>query len=202
MPRISFPACLAISLVLMAGATQAQNSADPIGDMTKTSTFDRAQHVNVGKTTKGKTICYFREEGGSHMLDIGMSTDGAFVRLHDSSDELAPDAVPQPPLTVFAGKELTKVIGGDVKATGEYEHFRTYDGPFVYVPNIKSAYGAGFVVVAKGDARSFLDLVVRARGEFVVVQSTKSKLSNVVAIYHFSTKALSAIMACAKTHVR
>ena len=198
------PGILAVlGLVITGGASLAQNSADPIGDATRTSTFDRAQKVNVGKTTKGKTVCYFREEGGSHMLDIGMSVDGAFVRLHNSSDELAPGDVPQPPLRVFAGKELTAVVNGDLKSTGEYEQFLTYDGPFVYVPNIKSPYGTGFVVVAKGDAQSFLNMVARARGEFVVVQSVaQPRLVNVVAIYHFSKNTATTIMACAKTHVR
>ena len=112
-------------------------------------------------------------------------------------------SIPKPPLKVFAGKELTKLVDGDLKATGEYDSFQVYGGAVDYVPNVKTGYGGGFVVVAKGDARAFLDMVARARQEFVVVQaSAEPKNVDVIAIYKFNAGTVSALLACAKKHVQ
>lgn len=180
-----------------------QAGTDPIGELKKTSTFDRALHVDVAKSAKGKPVCYLREEGSSHKLDIGIGAVGAFIRVASGDGPLDAGYIPKPPLKVFAGKELTKLVDGDLKSTGEYEPFQVYDGAIEYVPNLHTGYGGGFVVVAKGDAKSFLDIVARARKEFVVVQSEAApKNVDIIAIYNFNANAVSALLACAKKHTQ
>jgi hypothetical protein len=195
-------ASFALSMTVITPAWP-QGGADPIGELKKASTFDRAQHVDVAKPAKGKPVCYFREEGSSHTLEIGIGAAGAFIRVASGDGPLDAGSIPKPPLKVFAGKELTKLVGGDLKSTGEYESFQTYAGAFDYVPNVKTVFGGGFVVIAKGDAKAFLDMVARARREFVVVQSgAEPKNVDVIAIYDFNTSAVSALLACAKKHVQ
>lgn len=136
------------------------------------------------------------------MLDIGISAEGAFLRVQSGDGPLGAESIPKPPLRIFAGKDVTKVVDGDVKATGEYERFQTYAGAIEYVPNLVTPYGAGFVVVSKGDTQSFLEMVVRARGEFVVIQSTlEPKNVDVIAIYHFQKSTMTALLSCAKKHI-
>ncbi len=199
---VSLSVVLASMIITISGSARSQ-AADPIGDLRKISTFDRAQHVDVGKSSRGKLVCFFREEGSSHTLDIGMSVDGAFVRLNGG--ELLPaESIPKPPLRVFAGKDLTKLVDGDLKSTGEYEPIQIYDGAVDYVPNIATVYGTGFVVVAKGDAKSFLEIVVRAGPTaFIVVQSvSEPKNVDVAAIYDFKASTIPALLACAKKHIQ
>lgn len=199
--------CLVVALVMgsMAVISPAwpQGGADPIGELKKASTFDRARHVDVAQPATGKPVCYFREEGSSHTLDIGIGAGGAFIRVSTGDGPLDAGSIPKPPLKVFAGKELTKLVDGDLKSTGEYELIQTYAGAFDYVPNIKTVFGGGFVVIAKGDAMAFLDMVARARREFVVVQSgAEPKNVDVIAIYDFNASAVSALLTCAKKHVQ
>lgn len=177
-----------------------QAGADPIGELKKTSTFDRARHVDIAKSSKGKPVCYFREEGSSHELDIGISADGAFVRVASGDGPLDAGSTPKPPLKVFAGKGLTRLIDGDLKSTGEYEPIQVYDGAVEYVPNIATLYGAGFVVIAKGDPKSFFEMVVRAGPrDFVVVQSASAPKSvDIVAVYKFNMSVIPVLLDCAK----
>ena len=93
--------------------------------ISRLATFDRAQAVNVGKTKAGKTACYFREEGSSHSLDIGITADGAFIRLETFDSR---ETTPAPPLRVFAGKQIAK---GEY-ATNEFAVLQAYDGPVSY----------------------------------------------------------------------
>ena len=185
------------------GSVPAQERGDPIGPLVRTSTYDRAQRVNVGKSSAGKVACFFREQGSSHQTDIGMSADGAFIRVEHGDGRLPPEAIPQPPLQVFAGKEVTKVVDGDEKATGEYERFHVYDGAIEYRTNIKSQYDGGFVVVANGDPKPFFDMIARARGEFVIVQSIAApKKLDVIAIYEFKASTAAALLSCAQKNVK
>lgn len=188
---------LVILAALSSGAALAQ-TPDPIGPLTKTQTFDRAQKINVGRTQSGKTVCYFREEGSSHSLDIGVAPDGAYLRL-ETFDER--EMTPAPPLRVFAGKEMTRREGGNEYSTGEFTVLQAYAGPFdYYVPNPKQD---GFAVVAKGDAKAFLDMVARAKIQFVVVQSVAApKTVNYVAIYNFKPTAIAPLLACAKERAK
>ena len=180
-----------------------QSGADPIGELKKVATFDRAQHVDVAKSDTGKPVCYFHEEGSSHKLDVGIGAAGTFIRVASGDGPLDAGSIPKPPLKVFAGKGLTKLVDGDLKSTGEYEPFQVYVGAFDYVPNVKTVFGGGFVVLAKGDAKVFLDMVAGARREFIVVQSSaEPKNVDVIAIYKFNASAASALLACAKKNVQ
>ena len=188
---------LPILAALFSGAAMAQ-TPDPVGPLTKVQTYDRAQKINVGRTQSGKTVCYFREEGSSHSLDIGVGTEGAYMRL-ETFDER--ETTPVPPLRVFAGKEVTRRQGGNEYATGEFTVLQAYAGPFdYYIPNPKQD---GFAVIAKGDAKAFLEMVARANLQIVVVQSVASpKTVNYVAIYHFKPAAIAPLLACAKERVK
>ena len=196
--------CLVIASIALSmtaiNPAWSQAVADPIGELKKTSTFDRARHVDIAKSSKGKPVCYFREEGSSHELDIGISADGAFVRVSSGDGPLDASSIPKPPLKVFAGKELTKLVDGDLKSTGEYEPIQVYDGAVDYVPNIGTPYGAGFVVIAKGDPKSFFEMVVRAGPrDFVVVQSASAPKSvDIVAVYKFNMSVIPVLLDCAK----
>lgn len=209
--------CLAISVVL--GTVMADSPApsqgrdDPIGKLKKTSTFDRAQRVNVGKSNKGKLACFLEDEGSDSTLYIGISPEGAFIRVESGPDRLANESNfnptlplvtrtnPKPPLRIFAAKGLTKVVDGDVKLTGEYAPIQIYDGAVNYVPNIDTVYGDGFVVVSKGDAKSFFEMVVRAHDEYIVVQSvSEPKNLDGVGIHGFNASTISALLSCAKKY--
>ncbi len=163
---------------------------DPIGALKQVAVFDRAQRVNVGKTAAGATACYFREQGSSHTLDIGMTAEGAFIRLETGDSR---EATPSPPLRVFAGKQIAK---GEY-ATNEFAVLQAYNGEMeFYTP--KPDRG-DFVVVAKGDPKAFFEMVARAKGEFVVVQSVEQPATvDIVAIYNFNPAAIPALLSCAK----
>lgn len=194
---------IALGSVVAASPARSQGRGDPIGDLIKTSTFSSAERINVGKSSKGTLACFFREEGDSHKLDIGMSTDGAFIRVEHGDGPLPTASIPKPPLQIFAGKRLTKLIDGNEKSTGEYAQLQIYGGAVDYVPNINTKYGDGFVLVTKGDAKSFFEMVARAHREFIVVRSvSETKRLDVIAIYHFKASTISALLSCAKKHVQ
>jgi hypothetical protein len=210
---------LVISVVLgsvvATSPAQVQGSVDPIGELKKTSTFDRVQGVNVGKSSKGKVVCFFEEEGSTEILSIGISTDGAFIRVESDPDRLPNESNtntalplwsrtnPKPPVRIFAGKQVTKLVDGHEKYTDDYEPLQIYGGAVDYVPNIKTIYGDGFVLLAKGDAKSFFEMVVRAGREYIVVQSVSEpkNLDGVVGAYRFKASTISALLSCAKKHI-
>ena len=195
---------LAISIVVAATVpAQPQGRADPIGELRRTATFSRADRVNLGQSSTGALACYFREEGSSHKADIGIGQVGAFIRVDRGDEALAPGAIPKPPLRVFAGKDKTIVVDGDEKSSGEYQALQTYDGAVDYVPGLTGPFSDGFAVVAKGDARSFLATVVRARGQFIVVQSVaRPNNVDIIAIYQFKASTMNALLACAAKHIQ
>jgi hypothetical protein len=189
--RFSFAILLFASLA--ASTAFSQQRGDPIGPLTKIATSDRAQKVEVGKTRTGKIVCYYREQGSSHTLDIGMTGDGAFIRLETGDSR---EMTPLPPLRIFAGKQMAR---GEY-ATDEFAVLRDYAGSVdFYVP--KPSRG-DFVIVAKGDATAFFEMVARARDNFVVVQSAADpKSTDVVAIYNFNTGIIPALLSCAKANI-
>jgi hypothetical protein len=212
-----FHAYLAISVVLgsvmAASPARSQGGGDPIGNLTKTSIFDRAQRVIVGKSSKGKLACFIEQEGSTATLYIGISPDGAFIRVESGPDRLPNESNfnpalplvtrtnPKSPVRIFAAKGLTKAVDGDVKLTGEYAQIQSYDGAVIYVPNIDTVYGDGFIVVAKDDTKSFFEMVVRAHDEFIVVQSvSEPKDLDGMGIYGFKASTMSALLACAKRY--
>lgn len=183
-----------LSAALAPGLAFSQARGDPIGPLARVATFDRAQQIIVGKTKAGKIACYYREEGGSHSLDIGMTAEGAFIRLETGDSR---ETTPTPPLRVFAGKQIAK---GEY-VTNEFTVLRAYDGPFDYY--IPTPSQGDFVVVAKGDAKAFFEMVARAKMEFVVVQSVADrKTVDIVAIYKFKTSAIPALLSCAKERIQ
>ena len=166
---------------------------DPIGSLARTATFDRAKGVYVGKSKSGTVACYFREEGDSHRLDIGIAAAGAFVRLQTPEPR---DATATPPVRVFAGKQKTRRVGDNEFATGEYAVLKAYGGPVEFsVPDPKQG---GFTVLTRTDSKGFLEMVAAAKGEFVVVQSAQGgQAANIVAVYRFSTTLIPVLLSCA-----
>lgn len=187
----------AVLACLVPGAAPAQEPRDPIGPLTKVSEFDHAQRVNVGRMKSGRMACYFREEGSSHSLDIGVTGEGAFIRLGTFDSR---EATPAPPLRVFAGKRITRRVGDNEFDTGEYQVIQAYDGKAeYYIPDRESR---NFVLIAKENANAFLQMVARARTEFVVVQSVDdAKAIDIVAIYKFRSAAIPVLLLCAKQYV-
>jgi len=177
------PACAAI----------AQERGDPIGPIAREALFDRAQRVNIGRTKSGKRVCYYREQGSSHSLDIGLGADAAFIRLETGDSR---DATPRAPLRVFAGQRIERAG----YATDQFTVLRAYPGQAgYYVPKPERG---DFVLVAEGDGRAFLEMVARARNEFVVVQSIADPKSvDYVAIYQFNARVIPALLSCAKTRL-
>ena len=102
---------------------------------------------------------------------------------------------------MFAGKEISKRVGADEFSTGEFTALQAYDGKFdYYIPKPEQD---DFTVVARGDAKTFLEMVARANTQFVVVQSVADpKNVNYVAIYNFKAAAIPALLACAKDRVK
>lgn len=170
---------LAISMPLAAVAAD-----DPIGVLRKIARYDNAAKVEVGRTDSGLVACYVREQGSSHQLDIGVSGTRAFIRL-EAPDER--EATPQPPLKVFAGKS---------SSADDYAPIMEFGGPVTFV--VPRQDRSDFTLIAEQNPREFLQMVAAARGEFVVVQArADAKITNVVAIYQFSPKAIAPLLACA-----
>jgi hypothetical protein len=191
---LSGKTALVVLIAAALTAAAAAQDADPIGPLTRGAVFDRAQKINVGKTVDGQAVCYFREEGSSHSLDIGMIADGAFIRLESFDPR---ETTPRPPLRVFAGKQGERAG----KVTDEFAVLQPYKGRVeFYVPKPDRS---DFAVVAKADPQAFFEMVARARNEFVVVQSaTDPKNVNIVAIYHFTASNIPALLACAKARLQ
>lgn len=183
---------------LTSGAAPAQQQADPIGPLKRIQIVDRAQKINFGRTPSGLVACYFREEDSSHSLDIGITTKGAYMRL-DTGDSR--EVTPAAPLRIFAGKENTKQVGGNEYSTGEFAVIQAYGGAFDYT--IQKTDQDGFTVIAKGDAKAFLEMVAHANTQHVVVQSAANpKNVNYVAIYNFKAATIPALLACANARVK
>lgn len=177
---------------LALGPAAAQERGDPIGPLAKIATFDRAHKVDVGKTNAGKIACYYREQGSSHTLDIGVAGDGAFIRL-ESGDQR--DTTPASPVIVFAGKQIGR--GGK----DEFQVLRQYLGGIRYFVPYRER--GGFILLARGEAKAFLEMVARARTEFVVVQSAADPAkTDIVAIYDFTTASIPALLSCAKARLQ
>jgi hypothetical protein len=170
------------------------NRDDPIGSLTRTATFDRAKRIYVGKSKSGTVACYFREEGDTHRLDIGIAAAGAFVRLQTPEPR---EATPALPVRVFAGKEKTRRVGNNEFATGEYTVLKAYDGPVAF--SVPEPRQGGFTALAKSNAKQFLEMVAAAKGEFAVVQSAQGgKAANIVAVYRFNSALVPVLLSCAK----
>lgn len=183
------------------GETFSANRTDPIGSIKRASVFDRAQRIFVGRGKAG-AVCYFRESGDTHQLDIGVSKLGAFVRLETPETG---DVIPPPPVRVFAGREKTRRSGGNEYATGEFTVLKPYDGDVEFYA-LRRGTGDFMAIArsnAESDVKAFLEMVAGARGQFVVVQSKANpKATSIVAVYRFRAAAIPALLACAKSRLK
>jgi hypothetical protein len=150
--------------------------------------------VMKGSDASGAPICYVREEGSSHRLDIGIAqnrstgaaTNEAFVRLETPEQRDGPP--PSSPVWVFAGQ----------RQKNDYTPLVTFMGEVEYI--VPQRDRANFTLVAKGDLRTFLGVIASARDRFLVVRARALPTAvDYVAIYQFDTAAADALVACAGT---
>lgn len=182
--------CLAAALVVASPAT-AQVAVDPIGKIVPTGRFDGGTKVQIGRDAAGRTVCFLREEGDSHRLDVGISAGGAFVRLETPEPR---DATPVPPVRVYAG--LQQTVNG--RATDRFMVLKPYDGEVSYV--VPTPGQGSFTLVAAGAPDAFLAVVAAAGGNFLVIEQRRPPVRDYVAIYDFKEPAATALAACRQRH--
>jgi len=179
---------LVLAFLLSAHAVAPQAQTDPLGPITQTGRYEGGQGVLLGRNSAGRTVCFRREEGSSHRLDIGVSPHGAFARL-DSPEPR--ESTARDPVRVYAGQ----------RGPGErFAVLAAFDGNARHsVPNASSS---GFTLIAT-EAALFLAIVAAARGQFLVIESRQPpQTREYVAIYDFTRVAGEAVLACAARHVR
>ena len=176
---------LAVALSISAHGVEAQT--DPVGPIALVGRYDGGQGVLLGRDQAGRTVCYRREEGSSHRLDIGVGPQGAFLRLDTPEPR---DATAREPVRVYAGHR-----SGD-----RFTVLAVFEGTARHhVPGVGAS---GFVLVA-AEAAAFLAVVAAARDQFLVVESRQAPAAReYVAIYEFTKAAADAMLACAVRHVR
>lgn len=172
----------------------AKADSDPIGAIRPASRFDGGHGVMLGRDAAGRTVCYVREQGDTHQLDVGIGTQGAFVRLETPEPR---DATARNPVRVFAG--LQQVDKG--KATDRFMSLKSFAGtPAFHVPREDLL---GFVIVADGDPAAFLEVVAAARRNFLVIESRQPPVTReYVGIGDFDSPTAQALAACARRHLR
>lgn len=180
--------CAALAVVQ---PVQAQIGADPIGAIVQTGRYQGGRDILIGRDAGGGTVCFRREEGDSHRLDIGVGAMGAFVRLDTPEPR---DALPGLPVRVYAGVEEVR----NDRSTGRFTSLLAHDGEVAYtVPDRKLAR---FVLIAPGDAARFLAVVAAARRNFLVVEQRTGGVRDYVAVYDFDRAAAEALLACRQRH--
>lgn len=185
---ILLDACVLLAFSPM---VHAQPTQDPIGPLSKASPSAEDNTVLIGKDPGGMPVCFTREQGDSHHLDIGVSTAGAFVRLESADSADAPPASGGA-VRIYAGEQL--IEGG--KATDRFTVLKAYEGAASY--SQLSGDSPGFLVVAAGDPVPFLEVVVAARRQFLVAEAQgEPRGIDYVSIYDFDAVAAKAVMACA-----
>jgi len=179
---------LVLPLLLCVPGLAAHAQTDPVGPVSQTGRYEGGQSGLLGRDSAGRTLCFRREEGSSHRLDIGISRQGAFVRLETPEPR---EATARDPVRVYAGQR---------GAGDRFAVLAAYDGAarhFVANPS-----SSGFTLVAT-DAAAFLAVVAAARDHFLVVESRQPPAAREsVAIYDFTRAAGEAMLACAARHVR
>lgn len=169
----------------------AQIGADPIGRIAQTGSYPGGQGVLIGRDASGTTVCYRREEGDSHRLDIGVGAIGAFVRLETPEPR---DALPRLPVRAYAGVEEVR----NDRSTGRFTPLLAYEDEITYVVPDRTL--GSFVLVATREAARFLAVVAAARGNFLVVEQRNAAVRDYVAVYQFDRTAAEAILACRQRH--
>lgn len=182
--------CLSATLVA-ASPGVAQVAIDPIGKITPNGRFDGGSKVQLGRDAAGRPVCFVREEGDSHRLDIGIGAGGAFVRLETPEPR---DATPVPPVRVYAGLQQTE----NGRATDRFMVLRPYEGEVAYF--VPTPGQGSFTLLAAGAPDAFLAVVAAAGGNFLVIEQRRSAVRDYVAIYDFNEQAAAAVAACRQRH--
>jgi len=185
---------LAIAALGFVLPVAAQSGADPVGAIRRTAPFEGGHGVMLGRDAAGRAVCYFREQGDTHQLDIGIGIGaaGAFVRLDTPEPR---DATARHPVRVFAG--LQQIENG--KATDRFKALDTFAGAVSF--HVPRKDQAGFVIVAAGDPAAFLAVVAAARRNFLVVESRQPPAAReYVGVGDFDRPAADALVACARRH--
>ncbi len=188
--------CLGLALALgLAPPVLAAGDGDPIGQIGSAVPYEGDARVAVGPDADGHPVCFTRETGDNHRLDIGIGTAGAFVRL-EAADSDGAAAMPQAPLQIYAGEQQV----ADGKATDRFNVLKAFTGTARFLRFTGPA--PGFVVVADGNPAPFLEVVAAARRQFLVVASQQDpRAIDYVAVYDFTPEAAGAVIACATRHV-
>lgn len=181
---------IALTLLLGAATAAAQSTADPIGAITPlTISRNHGAAVQTGRTAGGDTVCFMREQGDSHRLDIGVGRSGAFVRLESPEP---PAGQPTPPVRIFAGLQQ---IEND-RATSHFLVLARYKGKVTLIA--PSAERATKTILAT-DTAAFLDVVAAAKGQFIVVEGEGTDGDkDWFAVYDFDKAGAAALIACAR----
>ena len=190
------PALIALCAALTVPLAAAADEADPIGVLDEARTSEAANSVLIGADRAGGPVCFVRETGDSHHLDIGLASSGAFVRL-EAPDSDADARAPAPPLRVYAGEQL---IEGDM-ATDRFTAVLSFAGTARFARFAEPQ--KGFVILADDDSAGFLDVVAAARGRFLVAESMQAGGGlDYVAVYDFNAETAAALAACAAANVK
>jgi len=180
-------------LLIFAQATPAtaQDTFDPIGRLVETGRYSGRDSL-IGRDGTGRPVCFRREQGDTHQLDIGIGHMGAFVRLETPEPR---DAMPKPPVRVYAGAEEIR----NERATGRFRQLTTFVGDIVYA--VPDRARAGFTLLASPDPAGFLAVVAEARANFLVVEQRDGRVRDYVAVYEFGPAAMQALLACLKNRI-
>ena len=190
-PVLTLCAIVALAQLALQQPVLAQIGADPIGRIAQTGSYLGGHGVLIGRDASGTTVCYRREEGDSHRLDIGVGAIGAFVRLETPESR---DALPRPPVRAYAGVEEVR----NDRSTGRFTPLLAYEDEITYV--VPDRTSASFVLIATREAARFLAVVAAARGNFLVVEQRNAAIRDYVAVYQFDRTAAEAILACQRRH--
>jgi hypothetical protein len=186
---------LALSALLSAESVgaSAADSGDLIGSIDGEKPFDDGRGVLIGKDSSGSPVCYFREIGDTHQLDIGIAVQGAFLRLETGEPPLSADR-PSDPVAVYAGKEIAE----SGKATGRFTVLQRYAGQSLI--HSFSSSTASFTLITPGDTKELLDVagVAGTERQFVVIESiVNASAREYVGVVEFNTESARALQDCA-----
>lgn len=184
-------AVLFFSILPVAAQVARDVAIDPIGSIVPTGRFEGSPKVQLGRAAAGRTVCFVREQGDSHRLDIGVSASGAFVRLATPEPR---DAMPLPPVRVYAGLQQAE----QGRATDRFMVLKPHDGNVTYI--VPSPALGSFTLLADGTPEAFLAVVAAAGGNFLVIEQRRPPVRDYVAIYEFNDQAAAALAACRQRH--
>lgn len=188
LPLLGVFACLA------ALPAAAQADRDPVGEIRQGAAASVGHDVLVGRDAANRPVCFRREQGDSHRLDIGIGADGAFVRLDTPEPR---ESTARSPVRVYAGLQQVE----DGKATERFMVLAPFAGEVRFF--VPQADRASFTILATGDPAPFLAVVAAARDNLLVIDSRQPPPAReYVAVYAFDRAAADVLIACARQHVR